>query len=112
MRMDMDGAIQERDWKYLSSIKEELLNELCSRILTNVAKVAAEEKGSPHERDLTLFRYIDESDDIIAECFNDWRRSRIGSRILNMRRHRLLTDEHIRHMSEKAQQWLHMVEEL
>jgi hypothetical protein len=74
----MTGPILERDWKYLGSIKDELLNEICSRILTGAVKIAAgSEKDRPHQRYLTLYRYIEKSDSIVGDCFNDWRRSAI-----------------------------------
>ena len=106
----MDGPIKERDWKYLRAIYDELIDELCSRILTKAVKVAAAGKERPHQRYLTLYRYIKKSDDIVAECFNDWRRSTINNRILSLRRHKLLTDEHVKRLSETAQDWLRMVE--
>jgi hypothetical protein len=101
----MTGPIQERDWKYLRSIHDELLNELCFRILTEAGGISAGEKGNAHQRYLALYRHLKKSDDIIAECFNDWRRSTISSRIVSLRHHKLLQEEHVRHMSEKAQDW-------
>jgi septation ring formation regulator EzrA len=106
----MIGSIQERDWKYLRSIQDELLNELCSRILTKAGEIAAGEKGSPRQRYQTLCRHLQKSDDIIADCFDDWRRSTISDRIISLRHHQLLTEEHVKHMSEKAQDWLRMIE--
>jgi hypothetical protein len=107
----MAGPILERDWKYLGSIKDELLNEICSRILAKAAKIAAgAEKDQPHQRYLTLYRYIEKSDSIVGDCFNDWRRSTISNKILSLRHHHLLTDEHVKHMSENAQDWLQMLE--
>jgi hypothetical protein len=108
---DMEGQIQERDWKYLRMIHDELIDELCSRILSKSVTLAAEGKERPHQRYLKLYRYIQESDDLVAECFNDWRRSTISNRILSLRQHRLLADEHVKNLSEKAQEWLRMVEE-
>jgi hypothetical protein len=106
----MTGPIHERDWKYLRSLHESLLNELCSRILTQVGRIAAGEEGSSHQRYLTLWRRLKGFDAIVGECFDDWRRSRIHERILALRRHKLLTDEHVTRLSESAQDWLHMVE--
>jgi hypothetical protein len=108
----MEGPIRERDWKYLRSIHDEMLNELCTRILKKAGKIIAEEKKSPHQRYLTLFRHIKKSDYIIAKCFDDWRRSTIRIRIDALRHHKLLTDEHVEQMSQTAQDWLHRVEKI
>ena len=108
----MMGSIQERDWKYMRRIHDEMLNELCSRILTKAGGIVAGDKESSHQRYLALYRHIEKSDDMIAECFNDWRRSTISRRIVSLRHHKLLTEEHVRHMSEPAQDWLRMVERI
>lgn len=105
----MAGPIHERDWKYLRSIQDEMLNELCSRILTEVAEIAGA-GGTPHQRYRALYRHLQKSDDIIADCFDDWRRSTINVRILNLRHHRLLKDEHVTRMSGEAQEWLRRME--
>lgn len=106
----MTGAIHERDWKYLRSIHDELLHELCLRINRKAVELATAEGKNPHERYLALYRHIRESDDIVAQCFNDWRRSVVGRIILSLRHNRLLTDEHVKHLSPEAQEWLSLVE--
>ena len=109
----MKGPIQERDWKYLRAIHDEMLHELCTRINEQAAAIAsAAGEGNPHERYLKLYRHIQDSDDIIAACFNDWRRSKIGMRILALRSHGLFKDSHVQKLSDTAREWLEMVEEL
>ncbi len=111
LQLDMEGPVQERDWKYLRSIQNEMIDELCSKVLERAANISAVENDRPHQRYLRLFRYLKQSDEIIAECFNDWSRSTIGERIISLRRHKLLADEHVKHLSETARKWLKMVEE-
>ena len=106
----MTGALQERDWKYLRSIHDELLHELCSRINRKAVELATAEGKNPHERYLALYRYLRESDEIVAKCFNDWRRSMLDLIVLNLRHNRLFTDEHVKHLSPEAQEWLRFVE--
>ncbi len=108
----MEGPVQERDWKYLRSIHDEMLNELCSRIMKKAVQIAEGKDGTAHERYLKLYRHIKMSDDIVAECFNDWRRSVVSRIILSLRKHRLLTDQRLMGFSEDAQDWLHSTEEL
>ena len=108
----MEGPIKERDWKYLRRIHDEMLHDLCSRINKKATDVVGAETGNPHERYLKLYRYIQKSDHIIADCFNDWRRSNIAGKIMCLRRHRLLQDEHVQNFSESAQAWVSRVENL
>ncbi len=44
--------------------------------------------------------HIEQSDKIVVECFNDWRRSTTWMKIQFLRQHDLLTDEHIDQMSD------------
>ena len=102
----MNIQIKESDWKYLRSIFDEMLQELCSRINNQAAEIALAEDGSPHEQYRKLYRHIKDSDKNIADCFNDWRRSNIKMKILSLRKHGLLLDEHVRSLSNETQEWL------
>ncbi|MBN1545284.1 MAG: hypothetical protein JW902_01345 [Syntrophaceae bacterium] len=102
----MEGPLKERDWKYMRSIRDELLYRLCTDINRNAAKLASASTDKPHEQYLALYRFIRDSDSIIAACFNDWRRSRLTNVIIQLRHHGLLTDQHAMHLSPEAQEWL------
>lgn len=107
----MEGPLKERDWKYMQSIRDELLYRLCADINRSAAKLASAPTDNPHEQYLALYRFIKESDSSIVACFNDWRRSKLQIRIRCLRRHGLLTDQHVTNLSPEAQEWLRKVEE-
>lgn len=106
----MDGPLQEQDWKYMRSIKDELLQELCSRINGQSKRILDEQAETQHRRYGNLYGHIKDSDQIIANCFNDWRRSRLGEKIIFLCRHKLLSKEHVKHLSDSAQEWLKMID--
>lgn len=108
----MEGPLQEKDWKYMRSIKDELLQELCSRINRQSKQILDDETKTEHRRYGDLYGHIKDSDRIVAECFNDWRRSRLGERIISLRYHKLLTDEHIKELTDSGQEWLANVEKM
>ncbi len=108
----MEGPIKERDWKYLRRIQDEMLHDLCSRINLKAAEITTAKDKNPHERYLKLYRHIEESDSIVASCFNDWRRSNISIKIISLRRYGLLQDSHIENFSDSAKEWLSKVEEM
>jgi len=108
----MTGPIRTRDWKYMRTIHDELLNELCSRILQKAVEIAAAEQKRPHQRFLELYDHLRKSDRIVAECFDDWRRSNIDDKIVSLRYRRLLTDDLVNLLAEQAQDWLHKVESI
>jgi len=53
-----------------------------------------------------LYRHILDSDEIVASCFDDWRRSNIRLKVAMLRRHGLLTEEHMRHLSDETKNLL------
>ncbi|MDT8325716.1 MAG: hypothetical protein RRA94_16495, partial [Bacteroidota bacterium] len=87
--MSMEGPLEERDWKYMRRIHDEMLHVLCRRINYKAAEIAGREFGNPHEHYLELFTHVRESDKIVADCFNDWRRSNIHRKIRALREHDL-----------------------
>ncbi len=106
----MPGPIKERDWKYLRGISDAMLHALCTRVNRKAVEIVEAGKKNPHEVYGELYRHIEDSDKIVADCFNDWRRSNIGMKIIFLRRHGLLTDEHVQSLSESAQDWLSRAE--
>lgn len=98
----MTKTIPEKDWKYLRSIEKELLSDLCRAINRKAAEILNSEDLSEHEKYLTIYRYIEVSDDTIAKCFNDWRRSNICLKLRLLHRHHLLKEEHIANLSDES----------
>jgi len=102
----MTGSIPEDDWKYLRKIQPEMLSSLCARI-NRQARVLLESQAEPeHEKYQNLYQHVKDSDRIVADCFDDWRRSNIWLKILALRHEGLLTDEHLIHMSDKVKDLL------
>lgn len=66
----MEDPVKEQDWKYLRSIREEMLYALCSRISRKAASIATAKTKDPHKQYIQLCRYIKRSDAIVAECFH------------------------------------------
>ncbi len=102
----MAGSISETDWKYLRNIKNELIASLCRRINEKTVKILSSKGTTDHEKYLKAYRHINDSDDIVAECFNDWRRSTICVRLMSIHRHKLLTEKHLGSLSEKTREFI------
>src|ERR1043165_4951475 len=94
--------IPERDWKYLRSIKDEMLETLCKRINDEASRIVTSKSGSRHDKYLRLFKHVMDHDDNMGHCFNDWRRSNIKMHLLWLDREQLLTAEHLSHLSEET----------
>ncbi len=86
------------------NLKPELLNTLCARIHKQAESIIKSTDKSEHEKYLDLYEYIQDSDDIVARCFNDWRRSNISMKISQLLAENLLTDEHIQNLSDETKE--------
>jgi hypothetical protein len=94
--------IPERDWKYLRGIKSELLEALCKRINDGALRIVTDSSPGQHEKFLRLYTHLMEGNEVVAECFDDWRRSNILDKMLALRGQRLLTGEHVARLSAEA----------
>ena len=102
----MAGSIPERDWKYMKEIKDHLLAILCRQINRRSVVILKENNGSEYEKYLRHYEHIKNSDRIIAECFDDWRRSTLMQKLIALQHYDLLTDEQVEQLSGETQQKL------
>jgi hypothetical protein len=96
----------ERDWKYLRSIQDEMLCELSLRINNEVRKTLDRTDLSESEKRRSIYDIVTKRDKIVADCFDDWRRSRIVERCWALRKHGLLKQEHIEKLDAQSQAWI------
>jgi hypothetical protein len=98
----MSGTLPERDWKYLRGIEKDLLSELCRRINRRAQEIIQAKTGTEHEKYLALYRHMEESDLVVGDCFNDWRRSNLLLKLRYLQRHNLLGKEHLANLSDAS----------
>jgi hypothetical protein len=103
--------IQEADWKYMSRLKPVLLERLCNRILDKVQKECHPEKRSAgsHEQYLRVFKLVANQDKILADCFDDWSRSRLFEKIALLSRHKIITQDELLGLSEETRNTLRLL---
>lgn len=106
------AQLPEKDWKYLRKMEAGMLATLCGRINEQSKKILNTGDISEHQKYSRLYRHIKQSDRIVADCFNDWRRSNILLKIQYMRKHDLLTDEHLNRMSDQCKAILKTLSEI
>lgn len=81
----------ERDWKILSRLRPLALEQLCRRILEGARNLIAEaQEGESHRACLAPYDSIHEQNDIVAECFDRWSRSRALGLLTLWRRHGII----------------------
>ena len=97
------NGIPETDWKYLRSIKGELLEACCKQINDEALRIITDPSSTQHEKFLRLHSHLMEKNEVVADCFDDWRRSNILLKLLMLRSQRLLRDEHVSRLSAETQ---------
>jgi hypothetical protein len=104
----------EADWKHLARLKKVMLNRLCNRILDELHEESAPAKRGEdaHEQYLRVYKLMEKWDDVIAVCFNDWRRSRAFQNLLFQIQHQVITKEEIAGLSEETRKKLDLYNDL
>lgn len=108
----MANSTPESDWKCMKKVQDDLLATLCERINKQSVSILQATHGSEHEKYQKHFKHTKDSDRIVAECFDDWRRSTLILKLIALQRHDLLTEEQMRQLSEETQRRLKVVHEL
>ena len=81
----MMSDIPEQDWKYLKGIKNDLLEMLCQRVNDETLRILNDSSSSQHEKFLRLSNNVAEQNRVVADCFDDWRRSNMLIKLLVLR---------------------------
>jgi len=105
----MSQTISEKDWKYLRSIKDDLLDALCLKINEKAVKIVRAENMSDYDKYLALFKHVNDSDKLVADCFDDWRRSNLWFKLPLLQRHKILNDEHLANLSAESRELIFRV---
>jgi hypothetical protein len=109
---EMVWKVVERDWKYLQRIRGELLDALCRRVNAETVSILQKAGPTEHEKYLNAYKHIQNSDRVIAKCFDDWRRSVLDQKLIILNRFKLLTQDHLDHFSNETRELLQGFEKL
>lgn len=96
--------IKESDWKYLSKIKDKILNRHCDAILEVIDLIVQNRKGEEHKSYLQIYSLISEKDNEIAVTYNDLKRSNAIEKICHMRKNLAMTDEEFSKLSKETKE--------
>ena len=85
--------IKESDWKYLKKLKPLLLERACAKI-NREAEVILQNKENHDQYQLymALYQHYQKKDDMLAGCFDDYRRSTALYKILHLLHQGIMTD--------------------
>jgi hypothetical protein len=97
------SSVSEKDWKMLINIQKRLLNSACEIIFQRIEQISSNRKGREHESYLELWKIINKEDDVIAEMFDDLRRSNAVWKIAALKHYGVLTDDQLALFSQETQ---------
>lgn len=90
----------------MRSLFDELLEELSRRINDEVREILVRTDISENEKRRRVYQVVRDRDRAVAECFDDWRRSRLYERCWALQSHGLLKPEHKAKLTPQSQKAL------
>lgn len=91
----MTRDFPESDWKRFRQLSTVALDRICERVLRELTAIAADASQSHHDRYLKVYRTIHERDEVIADAFNNQRRSVAIHQLMMIYSQGLFTDEEL-----------------
>lgn len=98
--------LPETDWKYMRALESTLLERLCQRINQQMTAILEQDDLSAYQRYHKIYQKTKTADKEIARAFDDWRRSTLFSRMLEIDRQQLMTAEEQQRLSAETRQRL------
>jgi len=94
----------EADWKYMRALKPALLERLCERINQKTVSILNDPAKTAYERYLDIFEKTQKDDMDVASAFDDWRRSTISIRIIEIYRQELFTESDLQGFTQQTKE--------
>jgi hypothetical protein len=93
----------ESDWQKLRVIRERALQRYCAGILAWLrTQVETENLENAHKHYLAIYKEIDKRDRLLADLFDDWRRSSAIITLMKWTAHGLVTQDEFESLSEET----------
>jgi uncharacterized protein YutE (UPF0331/DUF86 family) len=105
------SSIPEKDWKLLSRLKAELLDIACENIFSKVDILSSQRKGKVHKTYLNLWDLIKSEDKIIAEMFDDLKRSNALFKLVSLKHYCIISDKQLAEFSVETQETVKQLSE-
>ena len=108
----MIDKIKESDWKYLKKLKPILLERACANI-NKEAQLILENKENRDQYQvyLAIYKHYEKKDDMIADCFNDYRRSTAKRRILSLVYYGIMSEDELQGFSDDTKEFVELMRE-
>jgi hypothetical protein len=97
------NSFPQKDWKYLQSIKQEMIDRTCEHIFLKVEALAIARKGNEHRSYRDLWVLLKKEDTKIIEMFDNLTKNQAIYKIVNQVRHGALSQDQLSKFTEETQ---------
>jgi len=94
--------MQESEWKRFRQLHVVALNRFCEKVLQEISQITADATKSPHERYLQIFKVLRERDRVVADAFDDLRRSTALMQLAIIYAQGLINDDELRDFTQET----------
>lgn len=108
----MSKSVPEKDWKLLRSVKDELLESACDRILIKLQSLIDKKNDNKHQIYLKIWKTLNHEDRKISEMFDDMKRSNAIFKIAALANYHLINAEILSQFSEKTQESVRIINDM
>jgi len=98
----MTQKILEFDWKILRKLHAVAVERYCQGVFAEIDRISADTSKSFHQRYLDMYQLIKRRDKLLADTFDNSRRSMALFEITAMRQQGLLTEEEFSQFSQET----------
>ena len=106
----MNARIKESDWKIFSKFYQVALDRFCKRVIEEVRSEITEVTDGYHDRYLRVYKLIQRRDKILADAFDNPRRSNALILLAFIRQQGLLTEEELMQLSPETRNAIGVIE--
>jgi hypothetical protein len=93
--------VPEADWKVFRELRELALERFCRRVLEDLELVLRDTSRNYHQRFLDVSRFLRLRDEVLANVFDDPRRSRMIVQLAAIYEHGLLEPDEFRRFTAR-----------
>ena len=109
----MLDKIKESDWKCLKKLKPTLLERACANINKEAELILKnKENRDQYQVYMALYDHYQKKDDIIAACFDDYRRSTAKQRILNLVYYGIMSEVELQGFSDETKEYVEFMRKM
>ena len=96
--------ISESDWKLFRQLRPLALERFCQHVLGDIGRIAQDTGRTTHERYRAIYDLVRHKDRVLADLFDDPRRSTALLQLRAIHSHGLLTEDEFARFSTKIRE--------